>query len=90
MTMNGSSIDRDDHSSDDHSPDNLHQMALALDIAWEQLPAEADRSDEARRTLATIIIEHFEGGEHDPARLGDLAAAELVSRPDQQSVLASD
>ncbi len=84
MSLNGATTDRFDHSAE-----NLQQMALALDIAWDLLPVEADRSDEARRALATIIIGHFERGEHDPTQLGDLAASELSARPGEESILAS-
>jgi hypothetical protein len=61
-----------------HRPENLHQMAVALDIAWENLPSGTERSDETRRRLASIIVKRFEEGEHDPERLGDSALLEMV------------
>ncbi len=59
-------------------PENLHQMAVALDIAWENLPLDAERNDETRHQLASIIIKFFEQGEHDPMRLSDMALIEMA------------
>jgi hypothetical protein len=53
-------------------------MAVALDIAWENLPMDAERSDATRRQLASIIIERFEQGEHDLMRLGNAALLEMA------------
>jgi hypothetical protein len=59
-------------------PVDLRQMAIALDIVWEKLPADADRNDGTRRRLAAIIIERFSQGEHDPARLSDAVLMEMA------------
>jgi hypothetical protein len=60
-----------------HDADSLRLMALALDGVWEQLP-ENSRSDATRQKLALLIVELFEGGEHDPARLSLLAVSEIL------------
>ena len=60
-----------------HNSETIRCMALALDRAWELLPAEVDHNEGMRQKLATFIIDHFDQGEHDPTRLSDLAVAEL-------------
>jgi hypothetical protein len=57
-------------------PDNLRQMALALDRAWEELPASR-RTDETRHELARLIVTLFDGGERDLDRLGERIRSEL-------------
>jgi hypothetical protein len=59
-----------------HDAESLRQMALALDSVWEELP-ESYRSDETRQRLAGLIVNLFEHGERDPARLSELAFSEL-------------
>jgi hypothetical protein len=59
-----------------HDAESLRQMALALDSVWDQLP-ESYRSDATRQRLAGLIVNLFEHGERDPARLSQLAFAEL-------------
>jgi hypothetical protein len=57
-------------------PDNLRQMALALDRAWDELPIDR-QTDATRHELAHLIVKLFARGERSPDRLGELIRAEL-------------
>ena len=57
-------------------PDNLRQMALALDRAWDALPVDR-KTDATRHELAHLIVTLFARGERDPDRLGALIRSEL-------------
>ena len=57
---------------------SIRQMAIALDMAWEQLP-DSSRTDVTRQRLAGFIVDRFRGGEHDPARLGELARSDILA-----------
>ena len=57
-------------------PDNLRQMALALDRAWDELPVDR-QTDATRHELAQLIVTLFARGERDPDRLGELIRSKL-------------
>ena len=57
-------------------PDNLRQMALALDRAWDELPLDR-QTDATRHELAHLIVALFAHGERDPDRLRELIRSAL-------------
>jgi len=58
-------------------PESVRAMALALDWAWEMLPASIERNDATRRHMAMVILDRFLNGEQDPEKLSDLALVEI-------------
>jgi hypothetical protein len=67
-----------DASNVELHPEDLRQMAVALDIAWGQLSSDADRNDAMRRRLAAIIVDYSRQGERDPVRLSEMALANVA------------
>ena len=61
-----------------YGPDTLKTITAAFDNAHECLPAEYQKSDQARRKLALLILCHIERGERDPVRLAETAVLDFL------------
>jgi hypothetical protein len=60
-------------------PEVLRAMSNAFESACQLLPEPA--SEELRQRLAATIFERVARGEHDPARLKEIALGELADPP---------
>jgi hypothetical protein len=63
-----------------YPPETVTVMTAAFDQACQSLPRAVNGNDDVRRKLALIILRHVDRGEHDPARLCELAFRELADQ----------
>ena len=61
-----------------YNPEMIAAMTLAFDTVCRSLLAKESDSDDVRRKLALIILDHADQGERDPSRLADLSFRELM------------
>jgi hypothetical protein len=61
-----------------YPPEVVVAMATAFDNVCRSVSAQINGDDDVRRQLALIILRHVDQGEHDSARLAELAFNELA------------
>ena len=61
-----------------YDPDALKTMGAAFDSVCQAFPPHLKRHEGARRRLALLILRHMDRGEHEVARLSDLALLDFM------------
>jgi len=61
-----------------YDPEALKIMAAAFDTVCQVFPPDLKEHEGARRRLALLILRHMDRGEHEVARLSDLALLDFM------------
>ena len=59
-----------------YSPETVSVMTAAFDRVCQFVSKRMNGHDDAKKTLALIILRHVDRGERDPQRLADVALRE--------------
>lgn len=61
-----------------YDPEALRIMGAAFDAVCQAFPPDLKDHERARRRLALLILRHMDRGEHEAARLRDLALLDFT------------
>jgi hypothetical protein len=61
-----------------YDPDALKIMGAAFDTVCQAFPPDLKEHEGAKRRLALLILRHMDRGEHEVARLSDLALLDFM------------
>jgi hypothetical protein len=61
-----------------YDPNALKTMGAAFDTVCQAFPPDLKHHEGARRRLALLILRHVDQGEHDAARLSELALLDFT------------
>jgi hypothetical protein len=61
-----------------YDPETLKIMGAAFDTVCHAVPPDLKEHEGARRRLALLILRHMDRGEHEVARLSDLALLDFM------------
>ena len=61
-----------------YDAETLKMMGAAFDTAWQSFSPDLKTHEGARRKLALLILRHMDRGEHEVARLSDLALLDFM------------
>ena len=61
-----------------YDPEALKTMGAAFDTVGLAFPPDLKHHEGARRRLALLILRHMDRGEHEVARLSDLALLDFM------------
>src|SRR5690349_11551551 len=64
--------------SRNYPPDMVAAMTTAFEKVCQSLSASVSRSDDVRKKLALVILQHVDLGESDPEKLAEVALRELT------------